>query len=497
MFRVVVVLLTLSFVFVSCDMGKSPTEAPAETQAAKLIVNADPDSVLVNAPGAAAIITAQALDANDHPLGAGHEVRFSTSIGEIEETALTGENGSATARFIPGDAIGIAEIGATIQSVDGPITGGGRVCVLDPAKPIYIQVEVEPSFISVRGVGGVETAVITATVCNGIGQPVTEEYNVDFEIINEPNPPEGCILNGEDQNERVETVDGVAVAGLNAGTMIGAKLIRISTRDDDNNVVASIVSKVAVISGPPFQLDIDVNDRGYEAGGGAWIVEVSARVWDIHRNPVSDGIPVVFTVDPEIANISISATGGENRAGEAVSGLAFADLVYQSVNTFDPITISAEIHTQQGQIQGSREHILPLQRGEISLNVDPQNWQFNEDNPDAVVRCWATVKDGHGILINNAPVVFTSTHSWFYWRDFSNDEFIQFFPEPARKYTGVVDRQNDEAPGQATVYLLSEEEDIFIDPFDIEKMVTIRAAVDGYDFVQAEPKYIYFSRIDD
>ena len=149
----------------------------------------------------------------------------------------------------------------------GPIEGGGRICVVDPAKPVYIEVTSSPEIISVHGVGENETSLLTATLRNGIGEPVTEEYMVRFELVNEPNPPAGCRLNGNEDVEDVETTDAVAVCGLNAGTQTGSKLVRITTRDQDNNEVASATTKIAVVGGPPFQLDIDVNDRGYDAGG--------------------------------------------------------------------------------------------------------------------------------------------------------------------------------------------------------------------------------------
>ena len=161
---------------------------------------------------------------------------------------------------------------------------------------------------------------------------------------------------------------------------------------------------------------------------GAWLIEVSARVWDMHRNPVGDGYPVVFSVDPEIANISAGVTGEETRAGMCIPGLACADLVYNSVNSFDPIEISAEVMTTRGMITGSREHELPLQKGRIDLNIDPGNWRFDDDHDEMSVRCWATVTDGHGIRINNAPVLFTTSTGFLYWLDFSNDQLIPFFP---------------------------------------------------------------------
>jgi len=478
-----------------CSDSEPPTGSNAEPEGLQISVTANPERLPGNTLDAFSVITAIVTDNAGDPVSAGMPVSFATTFGMIEPSANTNEFGQAIVRFMPGSNIGEAEITALVEGPEGPIEGGGRVCVVDPSKPVYIEVTADPLNISVRGVGGNETSIITATVCNGIGDPVDEERDVTFELVNEPDPPDGCKLNGNEQREVIETIDGVAICGLNAGTLIGGKLIRIRTRDDDNSIVEAILSNVAVISGPPFQLDIDVNDFGEDAGGGAWLIEVSARVWDIHRNPVANNIPVVFTVDPEIANISTGYTGNEGQDGQTIPGLAFGDLVYHSIYTFDPIEISAGVQTARGQITGSREHILPLQKGCIDLNVDPGNWMFDEDDHElAQIRCWAVLKDGHGIEINNAPVLFTSSRAEFWWYDFSRDRLVQFFPDPTRKFTGVVDRENNELPGQATVYLIAEEHDIFLDPFTPEVSVEIEAKVEGYENVYAEPRYVFFTR---
>ncbi len=466
--------------------------------AATIVVRAQPTILVTNDPEAFSNITATVLDTSGNPVRQGTFVTFSTDRGTITPSSITDENGDAIARLTPGVESGVAVVTASTQGNSGPIEAQATVTFVS-GTPNQIQLTADPLEIQVAGTGGNSTSTLRATVRDPNGNLVEHPVSVVFGLINEPAHPEGCSF-GQffEQTFVSRTSNGVAVASLNAGTQIGGKLIRAYTWPDSANepdhTVQVILSTVAVVSGPPFQLDIDVNDDGEDAGGGAWGVEVSARVWDIHRNPVADRIPVVFTVDPEIANISPGHTGNEGQAGAPVKGLAYAQMHYNSVNTFDPITISAEVQTEQGQIQGSREHILPMQEGELELNVDPGNWMFNEENPDAVIRCWVVLKDGHQILINNAPILFTSNRSRFSWRDFSNDEYIEFFPEPARKFTGVIDRQNNEEPGQATVYLLAEEGDIFLDPFTLEVTVQINAAVEGYDDVQADPGFIFFTR---
>ena len=407
-------------------------------------------------------------------------------------------NGDAVAQLTPGTQAGLAQITAQTDGNSGPISASATVTFIS-GSPNQIQLTADPLQIQVAGTGGISTSTLRATVRDPNGNLVEAPASVVFELINEPAPPAGCTIGENDQVFVTQTSNGVAVASLNAGQQIGGKLIRAYTWPDSANepdrIVEVILSTVAVVAGPPFQLDIDVNDDGNDAGGGAWTIEVSARVWDIHRNPVANNIPVVFTVDPEIANIEPGHTGNDGVSGSPTQGLAYAALVYNSVNTFDPIEISAEVQTQRGQITGSREHVLPLQEGELELNVDPANWMFNEDNPDAIIRCWVVLIDGHQIPINNAPILFTSNRSRFSWLDFSNDQLIPYFPEPTRKLTGVVDRQNNENPGQATVFLTAVVDDIFLDPFTLEVTVQVNAQVEGYDEVAADPAFIFFTRL--
>ncbi len=464
----------------------------------QVVVQATPNELFTNDPAAASTITATVMDTSANPVRQGTFVTFSTTLGTIGQSAVTDTDGDAVVLLTPGVQAGLAVITATVDAGGGPITAQATVNFV-AGTPNSIELDADPLQIQVRGTGGVATSTLRATVRDANGNLIMVPTPVVFELINEPDPPAGCTIGNEfDQIFSSMTSSGVAVATLNSGTQIGGKLIRAYTWRDSaarpDDIVTVTLSTVAVVSGPPFQLDIDVNDEGEDAGGGAWQIEVSARVWDIHRNPVANRIPVVFTVEPEIANIEAAWTGNLGAAGTPVQGLAYARLVYNSVNTFDAIEIQAEVQTERGQIQGSREHVLPLQEGLLELNVDPGNWMFNEENDQADIRVWAVLTDGHQIRINNAPVLFTSNRARFWWKDFSNDRFNMFFPDASRKFTGIVDRQNNEEPGVATVYLRAEMPDIFLDPFTLEVTVQINASVEGYNDVQADPGFIFFTR---
>lgn len=465
----------------------------------RITVSANPRQLITGDPNQFSTITALVTDTVGNPVVEGTLVRFETTMGNVAPpTSLTDSTGRATTRLFPGVSAGSAEITATVSTPAGDISGRTTVQFI-AGNPNSIELSADPLQIAVAGTGGNSTSTLRAVVKDPNGNLIGTAVTVVFELLREPPPPAGCNINQRGQRDSAVTANGVAVASINAGTQIGGKLVRAYTWRDPatrRDTVSVILSTLAVVAGPPYQIDIDVNDDGQDAGGGAWVVEVSARVWDIHRNPVANNIPVVFTVDPEIANISPGHTGNQGRIGNPTPGLAYADMVYNSVNTFDPITIMAEVQTVGGQITGQREHTLPLQDGVLTLNVDPQNWMFDRNRPNDLcnIRVWAILVDGHQILINGAPILFTSNRGRFWWYDFQARRYVEFYPEPARKITGLVDARNNERRGHATVWLRGIMDDFFLDPFTLEVTVQINAVVEGYQDVQADPAFVYMTR---
>ncbi|MFN3820856.1 MAG: invasin domain 3-containing protein, partial [bacterium] len=465
----------------------------------RITVTANPRQLITGDPNQFSTITALVTDTVGNPVVEGTLVRFETTMGNVAPpTALTDTTGRAICRLFAGVSAGSAEITATVNTPAGDISGRTTVQFI-AGNPNSIELSADPLQIAVAGTGGNSTSTLRAVVKDPNGNLIGTAVTVVFELLREPPPPAGCNINQRGQSDSAITANGVAVASVNAGTQIGGKLVRAYTWRDPatrRDTVSVILSTLAVVAGPPYQIDIDVNDDGQDAGGGAWVVEVSARVWDIHRNPVANNIPVVFTVDPEIANISPGHTGNQGRIGNPTPGLAYADMVYNSVNTFDDIVIMAEVQTIGGQITGQREHILPLQDGVLTLNVDPQNWMFDRNRPNDLcnIRVWAILVDGHQILINGGPILFTSNRGRFWWYDFQGRRYVEFFPEPARKITGLVDARNNEQRGHATVFLRGVMDDFFLDPFTLEVTVQINAVVEGYQDVQADPAFVYMTR---
>jgi len=463
----------------------------------QISVQASPDQLITNDPNSYAMITAIVSDTSNNAVAQGTLIRFETTLGNVTPSAITDSDGCAEVRLTTGVEAGLAEITASVQTASGQIEGRTTVTFIS-GSPNSIELFADPLHIAVAGTGGISTSTLRAEVRDANGNLVEAATQVVFELLNEPDEPHGCNINNRGQIDSALTANGGAVVSLNAGTQIGGKIIRAYTWRDEAQLdtVAVTLPTIAVVSGPPFRLDIDLNDDGDDALGGAWKVQVSARVYDIHQNPVADNIPVVFTVTPDIATITPGYTGNEGATGASEPGLAYADMFYQSAVTFSPITITAEVVTPTGEISGSKEHILPLQDGVLELHIDPQNWMFDRNRLEDIcnVRIWVVLKDGHLALINNAPILFSSSRGKFSWYNFRNRQYSQFFPDPARKLTGVVDAENEEEPGQATVYIRGVMNEFFLDDLSVSADVQIQAAVEGYDEVRTDPGFIYMTR---
>ncbi|MBM3328875.1 MAG: hypothetical protein FJY67_05285 [Calditrichaeota bacterium] len=463
----------------------------------RVTVTADPDRLITNSPNSISVVTALVTDSTNNPVGAGTLVRFAASLGNITPAAVTGSDGRAESRLSAAVTAGQSEVTATVSSPSGDVVGRTTVTFV-PGSPNAISLVATPLNIAVRGTGGITNSTLTATVRDANGNLIEEPTTVYFELINEPAPPRGMDINNRGQLDSAETSHGAASVTLNSGTEVGGKVVRAYTWRDEarNDTVQITLSNIMVVSGPPASLDIDVDDEGTNALGGAWKIELSARVFDLYRNPVADGIPVVFTVDPQIASVTSGYTGNLGSAGTSEPGLAYADLFYQSTQTFSGIRITATVATPGGRITGQKDHTLPLQSGVLELNIDPGNWRFDMGDRQALcnIRCWVVLRDGHGAPINNAPILFLTDNGRFWWLNNQTRNFVLFYPQTVRKLTGVVDQLHNESPGQATVYLRSTQWELFLDEITPAEDAQITASVEGYDDVEANPKFVIFTR---
>lgn len=442
--------------------------------------------------GTISTISAVITDFFNNPVRPGTYVTFRSDIGMVEQSTVTNEFGLASVQFRPGIEIGTARITGRVSTQSGDIEASTSVEILG-GHPQYLEMEANPTRIHAMDIGGNETSTISVSLFDQNGHPTPRDNPVIFEITGSPDPPEGPTLNDEGQIVEVMSSNGFAFAHLHSGTMAGSILINAySFRDEARLDTIRAFTSVIITGGIPAFLDINLDEEGVDVGGGAWAIEASILVWDEYRNPIQDGIPVSLFLS-ERGAIEPVLTGNQNRRGESYPGIAFAMITYASEATFNEVLITARAQGREELITAEHEFLYPLQHGELLLHVDPENWMFIEDREEAEHRVWAILTDGHGVSINNAPILFTANRGGFWWLDQRNNEMTEFFPDPVRKFTGIWDDIHNEEDGVATVFLLAEDDDIFLDPFTLEVRVMITAVVEDYFNVSSE-RFIQFTR---
>jgi len=248
---------------------------------------------------------------------------------------------------------------------------------------------------------------------------------------------------------------------------------------------------------PEFKIDLEISNRCRDAGGGSWFVDVSAHVHDFRGRPAPDSMLVDFGVIPDVAGIASARTGYPDNFTRG-TGLALSTLVYMSGNTFDTVTITAEVPYQLGvEVSGEKEYVLPLSNGCLTLYTDRANHLFESEKDTARIKCWVMLKDGHYIAVNNAPIVFSTNRGRFHRYNHQTERYYQMNDSNSVKHTGwqpPTHPEDNEADGQATVYLIVTQQDVFLDPYTPEVVVQLNAKVEGYAGVRADPEFVFFLR---
>ncbi len=441
-------------------------------------VDASPNEVYVGSQELVSV-TAEVRDTLGNPVAEGALVSFSTTHGSITENAPTDNDGIARATLNPGtqagNAIVKARLGAAQDSTTVRIVAGSANT---------LTLNVAPPSIQVRGTGGVDQALVEATVLDANQNPVPDGQWVTFRIVSSPGG--GVNINGHGSIDSSQTSGGVARVTLNAGVYPGIVDLRASTWVEGEEIFAH-KSNISVVSGPPATISIQPRELATEAGGGAWAVEVAAQVRDMYNNPVADNWVVFFSVEPDIASIVSNQvyTGNPDENGDSRPGLAYTQLTWLSSMTFREVIITAECQPPEGTVREDTTFVLPLQEGELNLLCTPQHWHFLDDGDPANVRCLATVQDGHHVPINGARVFYFSQRGHFYTASYPGgvraDEFISGTPPGA-------------ADGQAVLWLRVEEEWAFPDPITPETTCEVRVELLYYGGVASDAVIVQFQR---
>lgn len=147
--------------------------------------------------------------------------------------------------------------------------------------------------IQVKGTGGLESILITATGWDENGNRVPGGIVISFVITDGPNGGEN--INGEGYGPITTNTNslGEASVTLNSGTVSGT--IRLKANAGS---VLSQVTKVTVSAGPPAHLSLGadpVNIRGWDYINVT--SDIVALVVDVYGNPVPDNTSVYFSTE--------------------------------------------------------------------------------------------------------------------------------------------------------------------------------------------------------
>ncbi len=468
----------------------------------RMTISADTDTLRLNEPDAHATVTATVFDVYDNPVVGGGVVEFTSSRGSIVSPANINNQGQASARFTPGMTAGYCFITASTEGSNETIHVSTSILIELPG-PESFNLRLSHNQLAVAGQDETSTATIFANVLDINGAIIDSAFTVGFELVSDLALPHGCSL-GEDQDVQLVFVSaehGIATSTVNAGDSLGIREIRAFTwRDVERMDTISATVGFEVFPGEAQRMTMNYNPEPISSGGGTWLMEVWVDVRDGLGYPVRDGAGVAFSLDPQIATISrLGVMNQPGLHGEARPGRAYATLSYQSENVFGNVSITAEIPTvRYGVITTATDLVLPLSGGVLTLNASPGNWNYGDDGDIAQIWVQATLRDGQRNLINNGNVRFHPEAGSLYYFD-EQDQELQPMQESVR-ITGLVDEYNAEEPGQATVYLLIEENEAFPfeddpdDPNDNIVVITLDATLDGYRDVASAPLEITLTR---
>jgi len=327
---------------------------------------------VINADGVStSLITASVVDENNNPVADGTTVNFYTTAGDLSSASSTTANGVATATLTSSTTNETATVTAIVDSISkfvdvtfgtGPGTG----------EPVYIIITVDPKNIRVKGTGGIESAVIKASVKDENGQPYDDNNdNIKFEILTGPGG--GEVLDSGDgsssASETTTTVGGIATVSLNSGSISGTVKVKVTVlKDADGNALAppleAVSTQIGIEAGDPFNITLykspDVEDNG--DGSMSWII--SALVQDQYGNPVADNTGVYFgLVDNAPDGYKSMNSDGVTDGTSAFASAAGTNFSSDGVVQFDTLIIL------EGQDEGGHIINTPT-NGTVTLLYD-------------------------------------------------------------------------------------------------------------------------------
>jgi subtilisin family serine protease len=324
----------------------------------RLEVTADPPAIPI---GGRAAVTATVMDEGGSAVPDGVIVSFATTLGVVAPVTAATHEGSAGTLFTAGEQGGTAWVRASV----GDLTATVPITIIDPGQPVTLTLAADPAQLRVGGNRG----RLTATVTDGLGQPVADGTIVGF------------------------TTDRGALSASEAETAGGAASVWLSPEQTpgDAHVVARAGAAqgelvVPVLAGQASAVIVIAEPAELVAGYNN-VSRLRAEAWDHYGNPVSDGTPITFTASlGRVVSGTVSTVGGN----------AATDFVGELVAGTSQIAATAE-GGAQGHVLVT---ILPGPPAQMSLTARPARVR-----PEGLVELTASVQDHFGNAVADDTIV--------------------------------------------------------------------------------------------
>lgn len=210
-------------------------------------------------------------------------------IGSIPSTAST-VGGQATVTYYAGSQATTVYLRATM--IRGSEYDYTEISAkLNPNTTVAsISLSHNGEDLRVKGVGGIEFSIVTATGYDEFGNTIPEGIPIDFTIANGPNGGENIQGHGYGPVSVNSNSQGQASVTVYSGTVSGTIRLRASSGS-----VLSAVTHLTVNAGPPAHVSIGANNCNVRSWDYVNVLNrISANVVDIWGNPVPDSTAVYF-----------------------------------------------------------------------------------------------------------------------------------------------------------------------------------------------------------
>lgn len=265
------------------------------------------------------------------------------------KTALTNANGEAEIDIEAASAtsIGATSVSATAEIASAVVTGSQNLSItsavvigvnpqLVASALNFISVDPSDKSIVIAGSGGngrSESAILRFRVVDKDGNPV-KDVVVDFAAV----PTTAITLNVPSAKSNA---DGIVATSVSSKSIPTAVIIRASVNSRDifsQSDQLTVTTGVAVSRG--FDLSASKFNLNNDISGDSSVIRIG--IVDQNGNPVSDGVPVIATVD--FGRVGTSGRGGCT----TVNGLCSVEYQVQNPRPADGQMVNVTVSTQVG-----------------------------------------------------------------------------------------------------------------------------------------------------